>query len=160
MNNVQVKDLANVAPVAVIFRRDAAGNPVGFLKDTLNMSDGECGTIGVWHREGGKNVRTVPMSYYDATTKLSDAEELEMANKFAEGYRPKFGIAVKRRVAKDKSEHSTHPAKAANTSRRSTDTPVEQAPAVEASTPAFDKKEFVEKLIVSFANALRDAIKE
>lgn len=152
MNAQAYTTTVNNGPVPVIFRRDAAGNRVVFLQSELDLSV-EGGRIKIWHEGKGKQTAEVPLSYYHATTKLSDVDAMELANKFAEGFQPKFGVAVRHRLAKDLSQHPSV-AKAADTTkdnnRRASDT--EAAP--------FDKNAFVEKIILAVTTALREAAKE
>ena len=127
--NAQLIKQAEAAPVAVIFKRDPAGNRVAFLKDSQDHSvDG--GKISVWHEGKAREVEEVPLSYYHSSKALEHADLLDIQNKFAESYQPKFGIAVKSRLGKDLSKHVTsvnnndHAKSANSTLRRATDKPV------------------------------------
>lgn len=137
-------DVVSKGPVAVIFRRDAAGNKVAFLQQELDLSV-EGGTIKIWHEGKGKETQTVPLSYYHATTKLSDADELDMANKFAAGFVPVFGIQIRKRLGKDLSTHKTFP-KSANETLK------------EPERKPFNQDEYMAKLSITLQAAIKAAL--
>jgi hypothetical protein len=96
---------ANVtAPIPVIIRRDPAGNMCAFLKDTLklNPDNTDEGTLGVWFEGRQQEVSYLPLDYYTSTKAVSETEEAEFAQKFGKEYGAPFGVAIKKRVAKDK----------------------------------------------------------
>jgi len=152
INQNAVDNTNDTSPVPVIFRRDAAGNKVAFIQSSLSLSE-EGGTIAVWHPGKQRDVSTVPLSYYHATTKLSDDEETNLANTFASDYLPKFGISIRKRLGKDLSARDDHPSKAkgANTTtqpkaRRATD------------TKPFDQNEYLAKISVAITAAVTAAL--
>lgn len=125
--NAQAISQNDTAPVPVIFRKDAANNKIAFIQSTANFQDN---TIEVWRQGVGRSTEKMPMDYYKSAKALSHEEELDIANRFAEDYVPRFGIVIRKRIAKDASRHHTStqnnetPKSANDTLRRSSDKPV------------------------------------
>lgn len=140
MNDAMHAEVVNQGPVAVIFRKDAANNKVAFLQQTLDLST-EGGTISVWHGKG-KETKVVPLSYYHSTLKISDADELDMANRFAHEFQPVFGISLRKRLGKDLSTHKSIPKSAVETLQKK----------------PFDQAEYMEKLSLTLQAAIKAAL--
>lgn len=91
-------------PIPVIIRRDTAGNLGAFLKNTLktNPDNPDEGTIGVWFASRGNEISELPLAYYNSTRSVSAEDESVFAQKFGKEFGAPFGVALKKRVAKDK----------------------------------------------------------
>lgn len=148
MNAQAYETAVNSGPIPVIFRRDSAGNRVAFLQQELDLSV-EGGRIKVWHEGHQKDTSEVPLTYYHSTTKLSESEEADLANKFAEGFQPKFGISIRKRLGKDLSKHVTaqsaeQPKSANSTLRRAGD----------KQSFAFNQEEYRAKMQIAIQAAI------
>lgn len=115
-------------PVAVIFKRDPAGNRIGVLKDSLSFKDDSNGTVSCWFEGRGNETSTMPKTYYDKCDRLSDVEVEVMVDKFKAAFNLPY-IEVKSRLGKDLSHIKAQHTGASNTpnsvpqqnTRRSTD---------------------------------------
>lgn len=151
IENNTVDNSQDTGPVPVILRRDAAGNRVVFLLDTLSLAT-EGGSIEVWHEGHARDVSTVPLSYYHATTSLDDYHAKELSNNFAKGWLPKFGLTIRHRLYKSAESHHSHPAKAKSaneTLRRSSD----------KKSLNFNQDEYLAKISVAIQAAVSAALK-
>jgi hypothetical protein len=121
---------------SIICRQDSTRNQVVFLLDTLN-NDKQ--TLDVWKGDG-KKIESTTVDFYRTTRSLSDQDETTLANKFVGQFDIKDGIILRRRLYKISPNFGQD-----NTAK-------------EAHVPEpLDKQVFVEKLIVAFTTALREA---
>lgn len=101
-------DLNVPEPIEVIFKRDPANNRIAVLKMSLDYSKDKEGTVSVWYENRGKELSTLPKTYYDKSSPLGESETEVMAQKF----KAAFGlrdIIVKSRLGKNlKNHHSRH----------------------------------------------------
>lgn len=144
--NAQAISQNDTAPIPVIFRKDAANNKIAFLQASANFADN---TIDVWRNGVGRAVEKMPMQYYKDARPLSHEEELDTANRFAEDYVPRFGMVIRKRIAKDASRHSSlqnhEQTKSANsTLRRASDKPAF----------AFNQEEYRAKMQIAIQAAI------
>ncbi len=137
----------------IINRIDPTNIPVVFLLDSLD----EKGNLQVWNPTTDEVVAST-LDYYKKTKAVTDAQEVDLANKYV----AKFGLGenftIRRKLFRASKIASLHNVKQPETAPNPVKPPEHSVQVQTRQGTVIPAEEFVEKIIVALTKALRDTL--